>query len=387
MKLTHWLTLVFGVGVAGAGLLACGSDDGTLTSGQAKNGSKADVDDDTGSSTSSGKGGTSSGTKRDAGTGKTGSGSSAGDPGDNTCDALTVSARPNAPQILIVLDRSGSMVGLGGTQNAGRNRWQGSMNAVQKVTAQLTETVAFGLMTFPAKSGLSIPGLGGLGGVASTCTPGKVDVPVATNSATMIADVLRTSTPDYGATPTAATLEAARGALEADGTCADCTEAPKFVLLVTDGQPTCGASGGGDTTPADIDATNAAIDKLHDDGILTYVVGYDTQNDATVAATMNGFAKHGGTDHHYPVENETMLVNELIRIASALVPCEYELSSEVDDPNYVRVTIDGEQQNLSDGAWRIDGKKIVLEGSCDKLKDAKAHDLRIVRECELVNVI
>jgi hypothetical protein len=298
-----------------------------------------------------------------------------------------VSARPNAPHILIVLDRSGSMVGLGGARNAGRNRWQPSVSAVQKVTSQLTETVAFGLMTFPSRGGAGGVGglLGGGGGALATCTPGKVDVPVALNSAPMIAITLAGAAPDIGATPTTASLEAALTAL--GPTCVDCEEGPKFVLLVTDGQPTCGAAGGADTTPEDIAATVAAIDKLKEADISTFVVGYDTQSDPEAAAAMDQFAMHGGTERHFPVENEQTLVNELTRIAGALVSCEYELSSDIDDPSYVRVTIDGEQQNLSDGAWRIDGKKIILEGSCEKLKDAKAHNLKIVHECKQVEVI
>ncbi|MET0344558.1 MAG: vWA domain-containing protein [Polyangiales bacterium] len=384
MKLSQWLTLV-GVGIAGAVVLACGSDEGTLSSGQARD-SDGDAQGD--ESPDAGKGGSSSTTRRDGGRGGSTSSGGGGTSSDNTCDALTVQARPNSPEILIVLDRSGSMVGLGGTAGIGRNRWQGSMSAVQKVTEQLTETVAFGLMTFPARSG-GIGGfpIGGIGGAGNTCQAGKVDVPVGLNSAAMIATTLRGATPDFGATPTAATLEAARGALNGNASCVDCVEAPKYVLLVTDGQPTCGATGSAETTPEDIAATTSAIDKLREDGVKTYVVGFDTVNDATVAATMNQFAQHGGTERHFPVENEATLVNELVRIASALVPCEYELASDVDDPDFVRVTIDGEQQNLSDGAWRIEGNKIILEGSCEKLKDAKAHDLRIVRECELVNVI
>jgi hypothetical protein len=153
------------------------------------------------------------------------------------------------------------------------------------------------------------------------------------------------------------------------------------VLLVTDGQPTCGA--GGYTAP-DESATTSAIERLLAAGIHTYIVGFNT---ASVAATMDGFARAGGTDRHIPVDNERTLLQELTRITASLVPCEFELSTPITDPSYVRVTIDGKQYNLSDGAWSIDGKKIILEKACNVIRDAKVHDLTIVRECTQVDVI
>ncbi|MDB4986014.1 MAG: hypothetical protein JWN04_1192, partial [Myxococcaceae bacterium] len=267
------------------------------------------------------------------------------------------------------------------------------------LTSSLTDTVEFGLMVFPSPGGAGgtgggfmIPGLGNVPiGGGSSCTPGRVDVPVGLHTADQIASVLDMSTPDIGATPTTATLMAAKDALDT-GTCGDCVPVPKYVLLVTDGQPTCGDGGGGTTTQADLDATNAAIDALTAQDIKTYVIGYDTASDAAAASAMDGFAMHGGTDKYYPVEDEQTLVAELTRIAGALVPCEFELTGEISDPSYVRVEIDGKTYSYGID-WTIDpsdNKKIVLDpmgGACPTLRDAKLHDLNITRECEVVMVI
>jgi uncharacterized lipoprotein YmbA len=98
---------------------------------------------------------------------------------------------------------------------------------------------------------------------------------------------------------------------------------------------------------------------------------------------MDEFAMHGGTEKHYPVEDETTLLAELSRIAGALVPCEFELSSDIPDPTYVSVKIDGvSYAYMTD--WTIEGRKIVLHpdgGACPVLRDAKLHDLKIIREC------
>lgn len=314
------------------------------------------------------------------------------DEGPPACDKLRLQGAPNSPDILIVLDRSGSMVGFGDVRNAGKNRWLPSVSAIRTLTSELTETVAFGLMLFPdpaANGGVTIPGIGTFGGNGmGGCTPGKVNVPVNLNTADEIAAALERSAPDVaGATPTAASLVAARMAL--DTSCADCRPTPKYVLLVTDGQPTCGMGGAGDTAAADIEATNVAIDNLTADGVKTYVIGYDTASDPAAATAMDGFAMHGGTEKHFPVEDEATLIAELTRIAGALVPCEFELSMDIPDPSYVRVEIDGVTYNYGTD-WTNDGRKIVLDPmgqACPKLRDAKLHDLKITRECEIIPVL
>lgn len=303
------------------------------------------------------------------------------DAGEPLCDRLALNGRPKSPDVLIVLDRSGSMVGYGEPRNQGKNRWVPSMNAVKRLTSELTETVSFGLMLFPAPAPKSA--FPARPTPATACAPGKVNVPVELGTADEIAKFLDTSTPDTGSTPTAATLEAALVALDT-GTCGDCADVPKFIMLVTDGQPTCGATAM--TAPEDIAATSAAIDMLAAKDIKTYVIGYDTASDPAAAAAMDEFAAHGGTGKHFPVEDETTLLTELTRIAGSLVPCEFELSSDIPDPTYVRVEIDGVSYAYQTD-WSVDGRKIVLHpdgGACPVLRDAKVHDLKITRECKPV---
>ena len=274
-------------------------------------------------------------------------------------------------------------------ETPGKNRWIPSVSAVKTLTSSLTETVAFGLMLFPAPNpmGGGGPRIGIFGGPGG-CTAGKINVEVDVNSASKIATVLDMSAPDVGATPTAATLIEAKEALDKSA-CGDCPVAPKYVLLVTDGQPTCGATGAAMTAPEDIMATTDAIDDLTERGIKTYVIGYDTASDPVSAEAMDLFAKHGGTEKHFPVEDEASLVAELTRIAGELVPCEFELSADIPRPELVRVEIDGKTYCYGTD-WTVEGRKIKLDeagGACPILRDAKVHDLNITVECEPVQVI
>jgi hypothetical protein len=311
-------------------------------------------------------GGQVSGKPKDAGRGDAGttikrdSASAAGGSGANDCDKLDLTAMATPPDILIVLDRSTSML---------MGRWDPSVAAVKEFTAGLDQSVSFGLMLFPAKAN-------------DICAPGMVDVPVGEMNAQKIATALAAAPPTpfpLGATPTSTSLMAALTALDPMD-CADCIPTPKYVLLVTDGEPNCAEDPVGDT--------NKAIDALTAKGVKTYVIGYDLANNANSVMIMNGFAQHGGTDKYYPVEDQASLVKELTRVAGELVPCEFALMDEIADPSYVRVEIDGKTYSYGTD-WTVDGKKIVLDpmgGACPKLRDAKLHNVKVTRECDPVPV-
>jgi hypothetical protein len=81
-----------------------------------------------------------------------------------------------------------------------------------------------------------------------------------------------------------------------------------------------------------------------------------------------------------PVENEADLTTELSRIAGSLVSCSFELNKDVEDPKLVRVIIDGAELSLGDG-WTLDGRTVVLDSACDKIRDAKVHNILIRKEC------
>jgi Mg-chelatase subunit ChlD len=304
------------------------------------------------------------------------------------CMSRTLESGRLAPDILIVLDRSLSM--------QAENRWAPSVMAVQQITSELQSRVGFGLMTFPGTSG---GGGGGRGGQGQdlTCAPGTLNVPIGSNTAGMIANALNNMRPG-GATPTAVTLAAAREEIEKLSVDPDAMPRPKYVLLVTDGAPNCTdglpPSGGmqtatGSLEPAQVDASITEIKALAKAGVKTYVLGYDTQNEATLKGALDRMAQAGATGdkEHRAVESQQTLVDQLRKITDLAITCDFELDGAVRDSSYVLVKLDGKQLNLGDDdGWTLskDRKVVTVQGkSCDLLKQ-DGHRITVSVECEQV---
>lgn len=388
MKAWDWLWLALALGA-----LACGSKDGPSY------GDLPDYpDDDSTDSDEEQDAGKNGNNRRDSGDDEnddendddesSDNGNPNPGPVDNTCFSKPVTARPTSPEFLIVLDRSGSMIGLG---TSGGLRWEPSVSAVQRFTSELTETVKFGLMMFPGVTGSIIPGLPALPGLddEARCAAGTLEVPIDLNTAGAIAQSMRQTPPDFGQTPTATTMQAALEVLNVN--VGDTAPVPRYVLLITDGQPNCGADLEM-TLPEDVTAVDAALDALFEVGIKTFVIGYDMASNPGLAANMDEFAQHGGTERAYAVEDEQSLIDELTRITGALVSCEIDVSEddelETIDPAYLRVEIDGTTYEYGTD-WILEEKKVVLlegAGACSKLRDARLHRINVTRECTPVFV-
>lgn len=322
---------------------------------------------------------------------------------DEVCEVVHLTADPQTPDMMIVLDRSGSMTEGG--------RWQPSVSAVRRITMELQARIRFGLAMFPdpamQNNGAMTVGsafdcllqpdpqmcLDMLNLMTSngSCAPGNVVVPIADANAMAIGTALDRTQPS-GGTPTSGTLEAllttyanAPAGPDAMGVHA------KYVLLVTDGQPTCPAGNGQDTTPADIDASNKAIDALLAKEVRTYVIGYDTtgQGNEKLAQVLDGFAQRGGTGDmtHRPVEDEASLVMALQKITGQIVGCTFTLDKPPTRADFVRVTLDGKQVNLdAPNGWKLTGDRTIeLTGAaCDTFRGTGSHVLDAEVQCSVV---
>jgi hypothetical protein len=320
------------------------------------------------------------------------------------CEVVLLVADPQTPDMMIVLDRSGSM------QEAGR--WQPSVSAVRRVTTELETKIHFGLALFPDPAVRDASGVFTdlekcfsapdpqmcLDEITATlsnsvCAPGAVVVPVGPANAAPIAKVLDTTQPT-GGTPTAETLERLLQSYPNLPAGPDTkAQNAKFVLLVTDGQPTCPAGLGDETTPADIERTNAAIAALAARDVKTYVIGYDTSgaSNAMLASVLDGFAQRGGTGdtRHRSVEDEASLLASLKGITSAVASCSFALDKAPPRADFVLVRMDGQQLNLGQpNGWQLVGDRTIeLTGTaCATFKNGN-HVLEAEVKCEVVGPV
>lgn len=340
--------------------------------------------------------------------GATGGDSGGDNGGDEFCETVTVRAQKTIPDLMIVLDKSGSMLWVGCDEAPDASicpnpdppydkpfdRWAPSVSAIKTITTSLEDRVKFGLMVFPAPDLPStiLPGL--LPG--TPCQPGTVLTRPALNTAAQIASELDAETPDGSSTPIAGTLRSAHDFLGTGIAGPDQDVAPKFVLLVTDGGPNCSTSAQPAAvlgTPSIEDCQNDAYNEmqsLSDDNIKTYVIGYDTRNVAELATILDELARRGGTGdtQHRAVEDEQSLLGAIEAIAGEVASCTYQLDKAPGNPKYVRVTLDGVDLVLGDpDGWELtDERTINLSGSaCNTIQDNNVkHQLDINVECDPV---
>jgi Mg-chelatase subunit ChlD len=422
MNLSHTRTVFLTLVTTAALSLSCGSDDPGTTAGidpltgqpGTPGGSAAGV-----GGTAGGPGGTASGTAggTTGGTGHT-SGTAGGVQAGGAISSVIVEQMPcekkvrqagkTIPDFMIVLDRSGSMqpqagidcsktdlgslitcgiLGIdcndpalkgttqcGGT-SAAADRWTPAVAAVKSLTKMFEAKVNFGLTTFP--------GDGGGGRNDNGCATGAQRVPVGLMSAAAIATALDATKPE-GNTPTGPTLDAVLKQIQSKKTSPDDVVPPQYVLLVTDGQPTCPMGGNGGNNPAAHQATIAAIDALSKAGVKTFVIGYDASVNAQLAKQLTEYAQHGGTNNFYAVQDGPSLVSQFTSITSVVAECSYQLDKKPDDPKYVLVELDGQKLNLDtpDG-WIIDGSNVTIQGNaCTTLRDGnRMHTLAVTVEC------
>lgn len=160
-----------------------------------------------------------------------------------------------SPQILIVMDRSGSqMMPLpGGTAL----KWDIAAAAINGFVSKYEDSIRFGIAFFPGPKEHCDPGAGTDKNDTLVLAPAK-------GQAKAIADLLAGHAPEEtGATPTATTLQGLKGYAPLLD-----PKYQNYVLLFTDGLPNCKDS------EATGEMSIAAISSLAADGIKTFVLGF-----------------------------------------------------------------------------------------------------------------
>lgn len=336
------------------------------------------------------------------------------------CGVTSVEAKLRTVNMLLVIDKSGSMTDpLGDT-----DKWTALKSALGTALGHVADQVNFGLVLFPYEALRTIP--------LDNCDPdccalpdggAAVLVPVEAGSRAVgeIGYQLEATSPG-GGTPTAAALGAAlQYFTSGDGAA---LEGENYVLLATDGGPNCNdkLACTADTCTTnldgqcpdgncckDTDQRNLCLDdlsvldqlgKLKDANIPTFVVGLPgTQQYSSYLdefASADGLPSDNGMSHYYAVSDSDGvkgLVDVLESITTELVrSCDIALGQAPAKPDLVNVAIDCNvvPQDAPDGSgWDFDmtpdPTSVILRGPvCDDLQANGAKRVDVLYGCPTV---
>jgi hypothetical protein len=338
------------------------------------------------------------------------------------CGSTAVGASVKIPNLLVVLDRSGSTsdTPTGFTTTI----WDGLKTALGTALTATQDRAAFGLELFPYPIDPSKPIMQDCGMAGNCCempTDNNVNVPVeaGVTATPKIIQALNMTGPG-GGTPTAAALQRALNYYTSGAGAALSGE--KYVLLATDGAPNCDSAticdaahctaniDGLCTNPAtnccmnspeaclDTQAVINQLNALQTAGIKTFVVGVPgTENYVDVLnqfAIAGGVPKTGGTESYYRVDASggvDALTQTFQDITTQLVTsCTINLSMPPPDPTQINVAIDCTilAQMGTDGTdgWALSADQLSIQiqgATCDYVQGG-VQRVDVIEGCPIV---
>ena len=277
------------------------------------------------------------------------------------CNGVAFQAMPVVPNMLIVLDRSGSMDEQGGT---GGKKWDIARAALNQILDDHGNNVRFGLDMFASDNG---------------CGAGDINVDIGPGTANAISSAFMSATAESG-TPIYSTMNA----LRSYGGLKD-TAHSNYVLLLTDGKEECSWS-----DPA------APVQQLRNQSpsVKTFVVGFGS---GVNTAQLNDMATKGGTARagspkYYQANNATDLSNALAAILGTVLSCTYTLDQVPEDLDELYIYQDEvgiDRDTTHTDGWDYDPATCELTfygAACDALESGEVSDLAIVYGCPGVEV-
>ncbi len=251
----------------------------------------------------------------------------------NTCGITTAPLTRVPPEILLVLDRSPSMIeemadGPACQTRTCGTRWAEVTAALAPALDKTQSGINWGLKTYPDDAGCLVND--------------GATVDVAPNNAGTITQTYEGNPPvtHQGYTPTRDALLKAAAHLQARP-----TSNPKSILLATDGQPNCASNNEpGRVAP---DAAVQAVADVAAMGIPVYVVGVATSatqaNSTLNKMAINGGRPRNGDTKYYAVDTAEDLTAAMDAIAAVAVSCTFSLPKVPPVPENVAVEIDGQR--------------------------------------------
>jgi hypothetical protein len=266
------------------------------------------------------------------------------------------------------MDRSCSMNDQIGTGASRDTKWNIARAATHNLVTSYMGQIRFGLTVFPGTEQMCMMN-------PPRCAPGAINVQVGPGQEGAVSNFLTGSTTCQGGTPLTEELHS----LVSYNGLAD-TMRPNYMLLITDGMPTCNMDPTAEVT-ANFRRTPP---------VKTFVVGFGSAVDRNQLADM---ARAGGTARatspaYYQADDAASLRAAFAAIAGAVISCDYHLSSVPPDPNQLYVYFNGTMipQNGTNG-WTYNAGPNQLQfhgSSCTQLQGGGVGQLVVVYGCPLM---
>ena len=341
-----------------------------------------------------GSAGTSSGHGGSRGTGTSSGGGDVGTNPDASCGQKMYGTENLPADLLLILDRSGSMENQFDDTQCGQgtcvSKWASMTMALNTVVMNTQGSVNWGLKYFSNNDGCGVSG--------------PAEIPPAPSNATAIArSIARAQT--GGNTPTRFAIQAGAAYL---ATLTDPN--PKYILLATDGEPNCCTTAGGATCPPRMSGSsaNAVPDDVNaiaavaaaygnGKGVPVFVVGVG--NLGMAVATLDKMATAGGEAQppdamgrvYFPADDPAALETALGRIAGQVKSCTFSLGAPPPDPQNIAVLGDGKEipkDPVNGWSYGPGMTTVVINGTtCAQFKAGAIQQVQTIFGCPGVTIV
>jgi len=299
-------------------------------------------------------------------------------PDEDVCGVQDFERQPRPAEVLLVLDRSGSMEN---ELDSGETRWEAVVPTLVSAIEATTPGIWWGLKSYPELDD------------TESCAPESIvptiHVPIAEGGGDTVVTAVEATTPLGDGTPTG---DAVRFALDHLRERAMVSDNPKFLLLATDGEPNCPDDDDDEDAPDAVDYTVSAIADALAEGFPTFVVGVDTTDDGAVE-NLNAMAEAGGRPRagdpsFYLASTQAEIEAALQEITGEIASCVFDLDPPPPVPDNIAVDFDGmraeRDPSLQDG-WEYtkdDHSQLEVYGSwCERIKSQAQIKVNIKYGC------
>ncbi|MGB5682781.1 MAG: vWA domain-containing protein [Polyangiales bacterium] len=268
-----------------------------------------------------------------------------GGTGNTDCQSVTITPTRSIPNVMFLVDQSGSM---DATFGGGENRWEAANTVINGIVSTTDSIVRYGLTTYTSDNGNANP----------PCPKLPTQIDFALNNSSNIGDngQYPYSYPSSAGadTPTGDSIDALVDNIQASP---PPNEGPTIIVLATDGEPdSCeypNPSTGGERAQARGEAVTAA-GASHDAGIDLFVLWVGNLSDNPTDPTrshMQDVANAGinGTGTVYVGDDPGTLSDAFLSIISASISCDVQMDRRFDD----------KEKACQDGDVRLDGTPLA----------------------------